>query len=122
MIFRNVLLGGLFIALAASAGAVADPGRGFIRNLDPGSIPVSRLEASGLMITNPVPWFADKGIPARRNSIFIVSPRTKTSVLTNNTSLDRALRCCQSNGNLSLVWRSEPKPSRTSGRKGAPLS
>ena len=31
-------------------------------------------------------------------------------------------RCCQSNGNLSLVWRSEPKPSRTSGRKGAPLS
>ena len=31
-------------------------------------------------------------------------------------------RCCQSNGNLSLVWRSEPKPSRTSGRKGALLS
>ena len=35
---------------------------------------------------------------------------------------DKAAGCCQSNGNLSLVWRSEPKPSRTSGRKGAPLS
>ena len=38
------------------------------------------------------------------------------------TRLDQVTRCCQSNGNLSLVWRSESKPSRTSGRKGAPLS
>ncbi len=104
MIFRSVLLGGLFIALAASVGANAQVEQRLEDPRHPGIYDLSsshdvirplttgkRFEAMGLMITRPEPWIQDKGIPAHRNSIFIVGTRTKTSVLTNNERLDRAL-------------------------------
>ena len=109
-----------------SFGAAAEPAARIITKPIPST--GERLPVIGVG-TNAYGVAGAEGLAARRE-VLKRMPELGASVVDTAASYGRSEEvigdivegCCQSNGNLSLVWRSEPKPSRTSGRKGAPLS